>query len=347
MSDPVPSEPVLSAHVPSEAVPTPGVLRLGVLGCADFAWRKMLPAMAGVPEIQLVAMASRDPAKAARFAERFGGEPVTGYEALLERDDVDAVYVVLPTGLHHIWTTRALAAGKHVLAEKSLTTGAQEAGELVATARDRDLWLMENFLFLHHSQHAAVRERIANGAIGEPRVFSAAFGVPPRPAGDIRNSPELGGGALLDVGAYTVRAATYFLGPQLTLAASLLRIDGRTGVDVGGSALFHTPSGASAELSFGFDTSYRTTYALWGSEGRISVDRAFTPPADLLPSVRWERQDSVEDLVLPADDQYANGARRFARRALTGAAFDAYGESLVRQATLLEQIRDRALRVKV
>ncbi|MCZ4121784.1 Gfo/Idh/MocA family protein [Streptomyces sp. H39-S7] len=331
----------------SEPEPAPGVLRLGVLGCADFAWRKMLPAIATVPGLRVTALASRDPAKAARFAERFGGEPVTGYEALLERDDVDAVYVVLPTGLHHAWTLRALTAGKHVLAEKSLTTGAGEAAELVAAARDSGLWLMENFLFLHHSQHAAVRERIAAGAIGEPRVFSSAFGVPPRPDGDIRNSPELGGGALLDVGAYTVRAATYFLGPDLTLAGSQLRIDGRTGVDVGGSALFHTPAGVAAELSFGFDSSYRTTYALWGSEGRISVDRAFTPPADLLPAVRWERQDAVEDVELPADDQYANGARAFADRVLTGAPFDAYGESLVRQAALLERIRDEAHRVTV
>lgn len=331
----------------SEPEPASGVLRLGVLGCADFAWRKMLPAIATVPELRITALASRDPAKAARFADRFGGEPVTGYEALLEREDVDAVYVVLPTGLHHRWALRALDAGKHVLAEKSLTTGAEEAAELVAAARDHGLWLVENFLFLHHSQHPAVRERIDAGAIGAPRVFSAAFGVPPRPAGDIRNSPELGGGALLDVGAYTVRAATYFLGPDLTLAGSQLRIDGRTGVDVGGSALFHTPSGVSAELSFGFDSSYRTTYALWGSEGRISVDRAFTPPADLLPSVRWERQDSVQDLVLPADDQYANGARAFAHRVLTGAPFDAYGESLVHQAALLEQIRDRAHHVTV
>ncbi|MEU3463281.1 Gfo/Idh/MocA family oxidoreductase [Streptomyces sp. NPDC006733] len=331
----------------SEPEPASGVLRLGVLGCADFAWRKMLPALARVPNLRITALASRDAAKAGRFAERFGGAAVTGYEALLERDDVDAVYVVLPTGLHHAWALRALAAGKHVLAEKSLTTGAGEAAELVAAARDSGLWLVENFLFPHHSQHAAVRERVERGAIGRTRVFSSAFGVPPRPAGDIRNSPELGGGALLDVGAYTVRAATYFLGPDLTLAGAHLRIDGRTGVDVGGSALFHTPAGVAAELTFGFDSSYRTTYALWGSEGRISVDRAFTPPADLLPAVRWERQDAVEELELPADDQYANGGLAFADRVLTGAPFDAYGESLVRQAALLEQIRERAHRVTV
>jgi NDP-hexose-3-ketoreductase len=92
-------------------------LRLGVLGCGGIVRRRALPAISSVPDVEAVALASRDPEKAARISAEFGGEPVTGYDRLLERADVEAVYVALPAGLHHEWAERALLAGKHVLVE--------------------------------------------------------------------------------------------------------------------------------------------------------------------------------------------------------------------------------------
>src|SRR5690349_16851277 len=96
------------------------VLNVGILGTADIAWRAMAPALAADPTVRLVAVASRTEGRAARFAERFGCAAVTGYENLLRRDDLAAVYVPLPTGLHGYWVGRALAGGRHVLVEKSL-----------------------------------------------------------------------------------------------------------------------------------------------------------------------------------------------------------------------------------
>src|SRR5204863_9324953 len=136
---------------------------------------------------------SRDGDRARSVARQYGCAAVEGYEALLDRPDVDAVYLPVPTGLHAVWTARALQAGKHVLAEKPLATTREEASELGALARSRDLVLMENYMFVHHSQHRAVRDLVDGGAIGELRVFSAAFGFPPGPATDIRYRPELGG----------------------------------------------------------------------------------------------------------------------------------------------------------
>ncbi|WP_109002366.1 Gfo/Idh/MocA family protein [Streptomyces rishiriensis] len=318
-------------------------VRLGLLGCADIAWRRTLPAAAAEPLVELVAVASRDQDKARRFAERFAGAPVDGYRALLARDDVDAVYIPLPAGLHARWIEAALRAGKHVLAEKPLTTDAATTQRLVELARSRGLLLMENFMFTYHAQHEAVRKLVADGAIGELRAFFGAFTIPELPADDIRHQPLLGGGALLDVAGYPVRAAELFLGDGLEVVGAVLRHSPERGVDLGGAALLRTASGVSAQVTFGMANSYRSSYELWGSTGRIGVHRAFTPPADHQPVIRIERDTGTQDITLPADDQFARVVRAFACGVLDGKVPpDGTGhgtDDIVKHARLIDDIR--------
>ncbi|GGW19129.1 oxidoreductase [Streptomyces capoamus] len=322
-----------------EDTPRP-VLRMGVLGCADIAVRRILPALVEHRSVRLVAVASRDRAKSERLAARFGCAAVTGYQALLDRDDIDAVYVPLPPGMHHEWVAEALTAGKHVLVEKPLSTTYAQSAELVEMAARFDLALTENFMFLHHSQHAAVREMA--GEVGELRVFSSSFGVPPPHPASFRHNARLGGGALLDVGVYPLRAAQLHLAGELDVLGACLRVDEATGVDVAGSALLSTATGVSAQLDFGFQHSYRSVYALWGSRGRISVPRAFTPPREHRPVVRLEQQDRITEVTLPADHQVGNALDAFAAAALSGTGRAALGEALLRQALLVEQVRKAA-----
>lgn len=318
---------------------TPGrPVRLGVLGCADIALRRVLPTVARLPQFTLTAVGSRTQDRAREAAEQWGGQPVAGYGALLERPDVDAVYIPLPTGLHAEWVGRALRAGKHVFAEKPLTHDADLTAELVGLARSSGLVLRENFMFVHHAQQRRVLEMIGDGSIGEVRSFSAAFAIPPRDPGDIRYDAALGGGALLDVGAYPVRAALHFLGPELTVAGARLRTDLKAGgVDVAGAALLTTPEGVGAHLTFGFEHFYTSRYELLGSAGRITVDRAFTPLPDHRPLIRWERPDGVHELRLDPDDQCANTLLEFAA-AVRGDSPHTDG-SLVAQARLLDGVR--------
>ncbi|WP_433170040.1 Gfo/Idh/MocA family protein [Actinoallomurus sp. CA-150999] len=318
-------------------------LRFGVLGCADIAWRRTLPALAAERRVHLVAVASRDPAKAQRFADRFGCEAVEGYRPLLTRDDIDAVYVPLPAGLHAHWTREALRHGKHVLCEKPLTTDADTSAELVAQARDAGLLLMENYMFVHHSQHTAVRRLIDDGAIGEPRKFYGAFTIPRLPAGDIRHRADLGGGALLDVGGYPLRAASLFLGPRLKVIGAFLRHDPDTTVDLEGAALLRSPAGVTAQISFGIDNAYRSAYELSGTEGRISLERAFTPPADHAPVLRIERAGRTQEVTLPPDDQFAAVAGAFTGTALSGTGFTSHAEDILRQAGLQSEVRRQAM----
>ncbi|MFI6079953.1 Gfo/Idh/MocA family protein [Streptomyces sp. NPDC051217] len=311
-------------------------LRVGVLGCADIARRRILPAMAACDGVEIAAVASRDADRAARTAREFGCPAVDGYAELLALDEVDAVYAPLPAALHARWVEAALRADKHVLAEKPLTTERARTADLLALADARGLALMENVMFVHHPQHTAVRELLADGAIGALHGFQSAFTVPRRPAGDVRHDPDLGGGALWDTGVYPLRAALHLLGPELELVAALRSSGPEDRVDTGGAALLSTPAGVFAQLSYGLDHAYRSSYELVGSEGRITLDRAFTPPADHPPVIRVERASGTEEIVLEPHDQVAATLNAFASAARAGRApRDAVADCL-RQAALLE-----------
>ncbi len=307
-----------------------------MLGAAAIARRKMLPAVLGEPTAELVAIASRSLDRAGALTAEFGGEPVAGYPALLARDDLDAVYLPLPTGLHAHWARQALLAGKHVLVEKPLTPSLAEARDLVELARQRGLQLSENFAFVEHAQHRQVRELLESGVLGEIRSISAEFGIPPLPATDIRYDQALGGGALLDTGVYPIRAATMLLGRGLEVAGSVAFRPYGASVDLAGSALLSTPDGTSATLGFGFVHAYRCAYTVWGSAGRLSVERAFTAPAGLVPVATLHTADGDRRLPLAADDQFGRQLRRFAAAVRAGERpFDA---EILEQARLLEAV---------
>jgi predicted dehydrogenase len=311
-------------------------VRVAVLGCADIAVRRMLPGFAAHPDTEIAVVASRSLEKARQAAERFGGRAVQGYAEALDLAEVDAVYVPLPASLHDRWVQAALDAGKHVLAEKPLTTNAVRTGELLDLARDRGLALMENVMFVHHPRHEAVRRLVADGAIGEVRALHAAFAIPPRAEADIRHQPELGGGALLDVGLYPLRAALHFLGPRLEVVGVQLTSGRGRRVETSGAVVLRTPDGATAQLTFGIEHAYLSRYELWGGTGRITVDRAFTPPADLAPVIELHRGGDREEIRLAAHDQTAATISAFVAAVRAGAA---PVEETLRQARLLDEVR--------
>lgn len=324
-----------------------GPVRFGVLGAADIAWRRTLPALAADEGAEVVAVASRDVERAERFTGRFGGEALGDYDKLVDHPDVDAVYVPLPAMLHADWVERALDAGKHVFAEKPLTHSHERTAALVRLAEDKGLVLLENFMFLHHSQHRAVAGFLAEGVIGELRGFSATFTIPPKPAGDMRYRPDLGGGALLDIGVYPSRAALHFLGNDLDVVGAVLRHETARGVALSGDVLATTPAGVTAQLTFGMEHSYRTGYEFHGSEGTLSLDRVFTPPAGWQPTVRIARQDHREERTLPADDQFANVVRLFVEAVREGADLSACTAGSLRLASFVDQTRRTARRVEL
>ncbi|MFG2491248.1 Gfo/Idh/MocA family protein [Streptomyces caniferus] len=318
----------------------PPPVRIAVLGCAAIARRRMLPAFARTPGATPVVVASRDAARAEELARAYGCRSVQGYAAALDAPDADAVYLPLPAALHADWAEAALRAGKHVLAEKPLALDPERTDRLLELAAARGLVVAENVMFPHHRQHSAVRTLVRAGAIGELRSLHASFAVPRLPDEDIRYRPELGGGALWDTGVYPVRAAVHHLGGGLRVAGAVLaRGPGRL-VDTAGSALLVRDDGVSAQLSFGLDHPYRNVCELWGTRGRLVIERAFTPPADLTPLVRLEDGTGTREIRLPPDDQVQNTVRAFC--AAVRARRTAPDGAIREQARLLHAIRHRA-----
>jgi dTDP-3,4-didehydro-2,6-dideoxy-alpha-D-glucose 3-reductase len=325
--------------------PSPGrePVRVGLLGCASIARRRTAPAILREPAAELVAVASRSAAKAAEFGTEFGAVPLHGYQALLDRPDVDAVYVPVPTGLHAEWIERALLAGKHVLCEKPLTDSPVATARLLALAAERGLVLMENLASLRNPVHRRIAELVDEGAIGELRALEAAFAFPPLDPHDVRYDPELGGGALLDAGVYPVTTARTLLGNDVAVVGSTLTRRGAGGVDVAGTALLADARGRTAVLTFGFEHSYRCEYRLWGSEGQVTLDRAYSPPPTWESVIRISGQGEVREETLPPWDQFRTSVQEFVAAVARGVPSPTYpGSDVLAQARLLEEIRTSA-----
>lgn len=320
-------------------------LRIGVMGCANIAIRSVIPAIKALPQqYELIAVSSRNAEKAKEVARIFDVESVTGYENLVDREDIDVVYMPLPTGLHEEWGIRLLNAGKHILIEKSFALSYESASKLTAIANTRQLLLMENFMFQYHSQHQWVWHQINRNELGQIRLFRSQFGFPPLDKNNFRYDVHLGGGALLDAGAYTVKASQWFLGNSLSVAAATLYIDSGRDVDIYGNATLINEKGQVSQISFGFDNFYQCNYEFWGSTGRLVAERAFTPKPDEKPVILFERNGIAERISMKNDNHFQNLLIEFHAR-VTGKEYNKHLEEILAQSKILTAIKQQATKI--
>jgi NDP-hexose-3-ketoreductase len=281
-------------------------LRVGIIGAGRVAAKYFVPAAKESSSVQIAGIASlSSPQNAQQLAQILGCTVFGDYGSLLRSPEIDAVYIAVPNGLHARWIEEAAAHKKHVLCEKPLCATLAETEDAIANCRRSDVALLEGFAYQFHPQHARVRSLIAEGAIGRPLHFMAYFGFPPiQPVEtEPRYRSELGGGALLDAGAYTIHSARRFFGREPLQVSGNLFNDGRP-VDFHGAGLLDFGEGQTATVAFGFNNAYRNTYSIWGTSGIITALRAFSIPASVSPVVRLERQSGSEDIVIPGFDQF-------------------------------------------
>jgi D-xylose 1-dehydrogenase (NADP+, D-xylono-1,5-lactone-forming) len=290
------------------------VVRWGVLGCADIAIRRLIPAMHATPASAVVAIASRDHERAKAAARELDiPRAYASYADLLVDEGVDAVYIPLPNTLHAEWTVRTAEAGKHVLCEKPMATTVAECEQMVAACRRAGVRFMEAFMYRFHPQHARVRALIGAGAVGEPRLVRSSFCVRmQRPPEDIRFSPDLGGGALFDVGVYAIDAVRWLVGSD-PLSVSGEIVVGRHGVDLSAAASLSFPNDILASVTCSFVANGGGSYEVVGSEGKITVPYAFALPPNTQPKVIWPGGEEE----FPRDiNQYALMLEAFSRAIL-------------------------------
>ncbi len=308
------------------------MIKFGVLGGADVAFRRFIPALRLCDKAEYVGVGTRSVWKANSFREAFGGKCYDSYEELLADHEVRAVYVALPPALHYQWGIKVLNAGKHVFMEKPFTVSASLTDELLCLAAEKGLVVHENYMFLYHSQLQKIRELLAEGVVGELRLVRISFGFPPRPENDIRYSRELGGGAALDCGGYAVRLSRELLGESTKVCqAKLVRPEGFE-VDIYGSAVLTNRDGLCAQTAFGMDNSYRCELEVWGSSGVLRAPRIFTAPPDFSPVVYIN--DSP--MTLPPDNAFLRSIESFIYSVQTGCTIE--NEAIRQQAVLMDNI---------
>ena len=314
------------------------VVRVGVMGCSAFALRAMIPALSDCDMTSLVCVSSRDAVKAQTAGEKFGCDWCVGYDALLEHPDVDVVYMPLPTGLHAEWCAKALAAGKHILVEKSFASDYASAHLLVEQARSSGLLVAENFQFQTHRQWTTIEDLIKAGRLGKVHLVRSTFGFPPLPRDNFRWNRQLGGGALLDAGAYVAKASHLLLGSGLDVLGVSQTIDPATGVDVYGEAIFKSHSGQVSQVAYGFDYFYQCRVEILGTEGKLTANRVFTAPPGLDVELTLETPEGTELVSVGTDNHYLNMWRKFAMD-LQGGDFSSHWDTILEQARLLEGMR--------
>jgi predicted dehydrogenase len=256
-----------------------GPLRLGILGAARIAPMALIAPARRVPEATVLAIAARDVDRAHRFAARHGIPRVhASYEAVLADPEVDAVYVPLPNSLHARWTVRALEAGKHVLCEKPLAATVAEAEHMARAAARADRVLMEAFHYRYHPLFQRLRAILDAGEVGRVAHLEAHLCFPlPRPS-DIRYRRDLAGGALMDVGCYTVHLVRHLAGaePEVVQARGEWT---RGGVDRCMEARLRFSDGRTARITCSLFSAWvvRASARAEGSGGRMGVLNPYLP----------------------------------------------------------------------
>jgi len=190
-------------------------LRIGILGAARIAPMAIVRPSAVLEEVQVMAVAARDPARGRAFAAKHGiPRAHEDYAQLLADPELDAIYNPLPNGLHCEWTLRALEVGKHVLCEKPMAANAAEAERMAECAARNRRMLIEAFHWRHHPLAARIREILHSGVLGNVRHVEAHMCIPLPLPRDIRYRYELGGGATMDTGCYAINLVRFLAGSE-------------------------------------------------------------------------------------------------------------------------------------
>ena len=323
------------------------LVRIGVLGCASFARSCMIPAILSLKDqFVLAGIASRTGTKAEEFGSLFGCKAYKGYESLLSKADIDAIYIPLPNSVHAEWIEKALAKDIHVLVEKSLACNFEEVEQLNRLASEKNLVIVENFQFRFHRQLAIIKNILSDGVIGELRCVRSTFGFPPfQDEDNIRYSKALGGGALLDAGVYPLKLAQIFLGHNIEVSAANLCSDKNLDVDIWGGAYLRQKDGPIfAQVAFGFDNFYQCKLELWGSKGRIKTNRIFTAPPNFTPEIIIESSNGEEIICVEPHNHFENMLLHFFNLITTKKGLEAEYSQNINQSRLVREMRSIAFK---
>lgn len=317
-------------------------IRWGIVSTAKIGLEKVIPGIQRSKTGIAAGIASRTLEKAQGAAQELGIEKAYGsYEDLLADPEIDAIYNPLPNHLHVPVTVQAVEAGKHVLCEKPMALNAEEASKLLDLPKDK--LVAENFMVRAHPQWIRAREIVRSGELGELKAIQCFFSYFNADPGNIRNMADIGGGALYDIGCYTMLAGRYFFEAEPERVVSLVDRDPEFGTDRMSSALLDF--GNNRHLNFIVSTQLTPyqRFNLVGTKKRLEIVIPVNAPQEEAVQIRLDDgsllgDGSMTSQIIAPSDQYAELVDVFGR-AITGEEPLAYGaEDAVQNMKILDAL---------
>ncbi len=324
------------------------VVRWGVLGCSGIGKSRTIPGMLNAPNAELYAIAGRNEEKLKAYAEPFAPQKLyTDYQAVLDDENIDAVYLPLPNGVHKEWVLKAAAAGKHILCEKPLALTEAEVREMFAAAKQHHVLLEEAYAYRHAQLAQKVKEIIDSGVIGRIRYLESKHSTFDSNLQGIRYQKGMGGGAVYDVTCYNVSLASYLLGKDPEDLRVFCGFEKTTGVDTSDAVLLRYEEGVSAMLYAGLDAYPRGCFSILGDTGRIDVDHKFNSRGlchirvgkNARPQNAEYVDEVVTDYTVWVDDNYQMEIQQFSDAILNGTQPTITEEESLRTARVCDAIR--------
>jgi len=242
----------------------------------------------------------------------------------------------LPPALHYKWAKLALENKKHVFLEKPSTTCVEHTKELCSLAKQNNLAIHENYMFIYHNQIDEIKKMIDEGIVGDIRLIRGNFGFPKRPANDFRYNKALGGGALLDCGGYPIRLMQLMIGNDIHVDAAKL-IFNEQDIDLYGSVQLSNES-SIAQISFGMDNGYKCDLEIWGSIGTIYTGRIFSAPDSLSCEIQININNEITTKILEPDDTFRKSLVQFYQCVEEQAIRNEEYGDILRQIALVEDV---------
>lgn len=323
-------------------------VRWGVLGCSGIGKSRTIPGLLACENAELYAIAGRNAEKLKAYAEPFAPKKLyTDYQALLDDENVDAVYLPLPNGIHMEWVKKAAAAGKHILCEKPMALTEEQVREMFAAAKEHGVLLEEAYAYRHAQLVQKVKEIVDSGAIGRIRYLESKHSTFDTNRSGIRYQKGNGGGAVYDVTCYNVSLASYLFGKDPEDMSVYCGFDKETGVDVSDAVMLRYEEGVTAMLYAGLDAYRRGCYSILGETGRIDVDHKFNSSGvchirvstGARPQGAEYVDETTTEYTIWVDDNYKKEIELFSDAVLNGSALTVSEEESLRTARVCDAIR--------
>ena len=311
---------------------------IAVWGIGGHARRTVLPAIEKVPDLDLIAIGSRDRSVVEKEAKKFGCCGVGSLQQLIEFDEVDVVFVSTPIGCHATNVTMALAAGKHVWCEKAFTQNLDEAYQLVEMSREKDTAICVSCPPLHHPLYDRLIMLLEKKVVGKLRAIDAHFGFP-HVEKHSKYDPDVGGGALLDVGFYPLVVGSALMTECAVVTSAVIETETGFGVDTAGTALLRFPSGVHLTGRWGYGRDYINELRVFGETGEIRVSPVFSKPSNRVVKMEVLRQNKYEEIYVPDSDQFVEMLHAFIAPLKDPTLRDFYRERAFAQQKLISDVQ--------